>query len=229
MVGLVNTLPTTVGGGTVFWDAKVPRFWDIDFAKRSALGPIPGADIDDWPFSYAELAPWYDRAEALLGVQGDLDSCPCTPPSRTRRGTALRDAPWAGAVRVPARRGRRPAIGLHPFPFPMAINSVDHDGRPAATTAACAAATAARSWPAPAPSPRCAWRCGPAGSNCAPQPSFTGLNGAAPAPPASPTWTRGPLRLRARRPDRFGRLGDRDTRLALLSGFPTRTGCSAGT
>ena len=26
-VGDVNTLPTVVGGGTVHWDAKTPRFW----------------------------------------------------------------------------------------------------------------------------------------------------------------------------------------------------------
>ena len=30
-IGDVNGLPTTVGGGTVHWDAKTPRYWDIDF------------------------------------------------------------------------------------------------------------------------------------------------------------------------------------------------------
>ena len=39
-VGDVNTLPTTVGGGTVHWDAKTPRFWRQDFAGRSLYGPI---------------------------------------------------------------------------------------------------------------------------------------------------------------------------------------------
>src|SRR5688572_18953114 len=34
VVGSVNHLPSTVGGGTVHWDAKTPRFWDIDFKKR---------------------------------------------------------------------------------------------------------------------------------------------------------------------------------------------------
>jgi choline dehydrogenase-like flavoprotein len=132
VVGLVNTLPTTVGGGTVFWDAKVPRFWDIDFAKRSALGPVPGADVDDWPFGYAELAPWYARAEALLGVQGDLDQLPAHP----TLAHAPRDGPFTMPP-GPAQHGSLLAaagarrVGLHPFPFPMAINSVDHDGRPA--------------------------------------------------------------------------------------------------
>jgi choline dehydrogenase-like flavoprotein len=34
-VGDVNTLPTTVGGGTVHWDAKTPRFWRQDLQGRS--------------------------------------------------------------------------------------------------------------------------------------------------------------------------------------------------
>ena len=41
--GAVNDLPQLVGGGTVHWDAKVPRFWDIDFQQLSALGPVLGA------------------------------------------------------------------------------------------------------------------------------------------------------------------------------------------
>ncbi len=44
--GTVDDLPQLVGGGTVHWDAKVPRFWDIDFQQLSALGPVPGAT---WP------------------------------------------------------------------------------------------------------------------------------------------------------------------------------------
>ena len=54
------------------WDAKVPRFWDIDFQQLSALGPVPGADVADWPFSYADIAPYYDEVEQLIGVQGDV-------------------------------------------------------------------------------------------------------------------------------------------------------------
>src|SRR5207247_2258656 len=71
-VGFVNQLPANVGGGTVHWDAKTPRFWDIDFKKRSLLGPVDGADVEDWPLSYGDLAPFYDEVEALIGVQGDL-------------------------------------------------------------------------------------------------------------------------------------------------------------
>src|SRR5262252_3493155 len=74
--GSVDELPQVVGGGTVHWDAKVPRFWDIDFAQRSALGPFPGADVADWPFTYHDLAPFYDEVEQLIGVQGDTTTFP---------------------------------------------------------------------------------------------------------------------------------------------------------
>ena len=70
-VGSVNDLPTVVGGGTVHWDAKVPRFWRQDFKGRSLLGPIPGANVADWPLDYAELEPFYDEVEHRLGVQGE--------------------------------------------------------------------------------------------------------------------------------------------------------------
>src|SRR3981081_336293 len=46
-IGDVNTLPTTVGGGTVHWDAKTPRFCKHDFAGRSLYGPVPGANVAD--------------------------------------------------------------------------------------------------------------------------------------------------------------------------------------
>src|ERR1700730_13699218 len=41
-VGPVNELPVTVGGGTVHWDAKVPRFWDIDSRDCRCLARSPG-------------------------------------------------------------------------------------------------------------------------------------------------------------------------------------------
>jgi choline dehydrogenase-like flavoprotein len=121
--GAVDELPQVVGGGTVHWDAKTPRFWDIDFQSLSALGPVPGADIADWPFSYTDLAPFYDEIEQLIGVQGDLAA---VPPD------VLKHAPRSGPFPMPPGPQQRSsllvaagasAIGLHPYPFPMAINS----------------------------------------------------------------------------------------------------------
>src|SRR6266568_8651745 len=71
-VGDVNDLPTTVGGGTVHWDAKCPRMWKNDFKGRSLYGEVQGANVADWPVEYEDLAPFYDEVEASLGVQGDV-------------------------------------------------------------------------------------------------------------------------------------------------------------
>src|SRR5436309_10184967 len=75
-VGDVNTLPTTVGGGTIHWDAKTPRFWKQDFKGRSLYGPMPDANVADWPIGYEDLAPFYDEVERRLGVQGDVTRMP---------------------------------------------------------------------------------------------------------------------------------------------------------
>ena len=75
-VGDVNDLPNQVGGAFPHSDVKVTRMWDIDFKGLSLLGPVPGADMADWPFEYSDLAPYYDEVETLIGVQGDLGSIP---------------------------------------------------------------------------------------------------------------------------------------------------------
>jgi choline dehydrogenase-like flavoprotein len=132
VTGSVNELAAVVGGGTVHWDAKVPRFWDIDFKKRSMLGPFPGSDVEDWPFSYDEIAPYYHRVEQLPGVQGDASALPATPTlahAPGPRGYAMPPGPQQFSSLTIASGCR--AMGLHPYPFPMAINSQPYDGRPA--------------------------------------------------------------------------------------------------
>ncbi|MFD5393058.1 GMC oxidoreductase [Streptomyces sp. NPDC127097] len=132
--GFVNALPAAVGGGTVHWDAKTPRYWDIDFAKRSLLGPVEGADITDWPFGYPDLAPYYDEVETLLGVQGDATQLPADLTLRhAPRDTAFPmppGPPQSSSLRI-AETAKR--LGLRPYPMPMAANSRPYDDRPACT------------------------------------------------------------------------------------------------
>src|SRR6478736_4956670 len=54
-VGDCHAIPSTVGGGGVHADAKLPRLRATDFALRSTLGPVEGADVVDWPLDYDEL------------------------------------------------------------------------------------------------------------------------------------------------------------------------------
>jgi len=66
-----------VGGGTVHYGAVSWRFHESDFRVRSQTIERYGASaipedcsVIDWPLSYAELEPFYDRAEYDLGVSG---------------------------------------------------------------------------------------------------------------------------------------------------------------
>src|SRR6516165_117672 len=121
--GNVNELPQVVGGGTVHWDAKVPRFWDLDFQQLSALGPVPGADVADWPFTYSDLAPYYDEVEQLIGVQGDVTAFPDIVRKHAPRAAQYPMPPGPQMYSSVAVAAGATAVGLHPFPFPMAANS----------------------------------------------------------------------------------------------------------
>ncbi len=129
-VGDVNDLPTVVGGGTVHWDAKVPRFWRQDFKGRSLLGPVPGANVADWPLDYDELEPFYDEVEHRLGVQGDRSRMPATTLAQAPRRNEFAMAPnppmYAGLKLAAAAE----QLGYHPYPYPMAVNSRPLHGRP---------------------------------------------------------------------------------------------------
>ena len=56
------------GGTTNHWDGWSLRFKPEDFELKSRTG----WGID-WPISYEQLAPYYTRAEVLLGIEGDSD------------------------------------------------------------------------------------------------------------------------------------------------------------
>ena len=129
--GNVNHIPQTVGGGAVHWDAKTPRFWDIDFKKWSMLGPVDGADVRDWPFAYSDIAPYYDEIEHLIGVQGDIDLLPDVTKLHAPRTMQLPMPP--GPPQLSSLRAADGArlLGLQPAPTPMAINSQHYGGRPA--------------------------------------------------------------------------------------------------
>jgi choline dehydrogenase-like flavoprotein len=52
------------------WTASCPRLLPHEFAARSTYGEVADTTLVDWPLSYDEIAPWYDRAEDRLGVTG---------------------------------------------------------------------------------------------------------------------------------------------------------------
>ncbi|MCH2172060.1 GMC family oxidoreductase [Myxococcota bacterium] len=130
VTGFINHFPATVGGATTHFDAKMPRYWKIDFEMRSRFGPVEAADLVDWPFGYGELAPWYDLVEEVVGVAGDASATPAFVREQVPRGSyPMPPGPPMYASLEIARGAER--LGYEAFPFPMAINSVPYDGRPA--------------------------------------------------------------------------------------------------
>src|SRR5271169_4269210 len=125
--GNVDELPQVVGGGTVHWDAKVPRFWDLDFQQLSALGPVPDADVADWPFGYSDIAPYYDEVEQLIGVQGDVTAFPDIVRKHAPRAAQYPMPPGPQMRASAAVAAGATAVGMQPFPFPMAANSVPYN------------------------------------------------------------------------------------------------------
>ena len=63
-----------VGGSTVLYGAIWPRMLPYDFRTRSLAGVG-----DDWPLSYEELQPFYERVDRQFGVSG-LGGNPAYPP-----------------------------------------------------------------------------------------------------------------------------------------------------
>src|SRR5436190_6069470 len=63
-----------LGGRSLVWGRQSYRMSDNDFkaASRDGYG-------DDWPISYADLAPYYDKVEEYVGVSGSYESMPQLP------------------------------------------------------------------------------------------------------------------------------------------------------
>jgi choline dehydrogenase-like flavoprotein len=59
-----------VGGGSVHFTANYWRFHESDFHERSLYGDIPKTAFADWPITYADLEPYYTKAEYDLGISG---------------------------------------------------------------------------------------------------------------------------------------------------------------
>jgi choline dehydrogenase-like flavoprotein len=103
-----------VGGNSKFYGAVLIRFRAEDFRPiRYADGETPG-----WPFDYAELEPWYGRAEALYQVRGKLGEDPTEPAhSAPYPHPPVPDEPAIAAVRERLARA-----GLHPFSLPLGVD-----------------------------------------------------------------------------------------------------------
>ena len=73
-----------LGGKTNIWGRLALRLSDYDFkaASRDGYGV-------DWPISYKDIAPYYDRVDLLLGISGVKENLPYLPDSIFQRPTKL--------------------------------------------------------------------------------------------------------------------------------------------
>jgi choline dehydrogenase-like flavoprotein len=106
-----------VGGRLNTWGRTSVRMSERDFkaASHDGIG-------EDWPISYADLAPHYDRVERFFGVCGRAAGCEQMPDGRFAEPPPLSSAERAFAARVerrwptrkviPARIARTPAAAL---------------------------------------------------------------------------------------------------------------------
>lgn len=115
-----------VGGSSNHFTANYWRFRPIDFTERSLLGGISGTGFADWPITYEELEPYYTKVEWDVGVSGLAGACPSDPPRTKPYPMPPLPVKSSGVL---FERGAR-KLGLHPYPAPMAINSVAYRGRP---------------------------------------------------------------------------------------------------
>jgi len=109
-----------VGGKTFCWARESYRYSDYEFqaARRDGYE-------QDWPFTYAELEPYYDRVEDYIGVSGSREGLPqmpdgkFLPPMNFSCGELL------------AKSVIEKQFGWRLMPDRVANLTVPHNGRPA--------------------------------------------------------------------------------------------------
>jgi gluconate 2-dehydrogenase alpha chain len=127
-----------VGGSSIHWGALHWRFLPSDFRIRTVLTEKYGASaipdtmtIADWPFTFDEIEPFYDRFDKLCGASGQAGNL---------RGKIVPGGnPFEGArsehyPNKPIKTGLGPdmfgeaarRLGYHPFPLPVATSSAPY-------------------------------------------------------------------------------------------------------
>jgi choline dehydrogenase-like flavoprotein len=116
-----------VGGGSVHFTANYWRFHESDFEERTQFGDVPGTGLADWPIKYADLEPYYTKAEYDLGISGLGGANPFEGPRSKPYPLPPMPVKSSGVLFDRATK----KLGLHPYPAPMAILSQPYQGRAA--------------------------------------------------------------------------------------------------
>jgi len=119
-----------VGGATMVWDANMPRYTAEDMRILDYLDPVPeGADMVNWPWTYEEFQPWFERAEHEWGVSGQANQCASQEPARPGYEYPMPPLrPHSSNAFLQEAFGK---ADLETYLGPRAINSRTAGGRPA--------------------------------------------------------------------------------------------------
>jgi choline dehydrogenase-like flavoprotein len=109
-----------VGGKTFCWARESYRFSDNEFkaAGRDGYG-------EDWPITYKELEPYYDRVESYIGVSGSREGLYQMPDGQFLPPMEL------SCGGVLAKKVIEEKFGWRVMPDRVANLTVEHRGRPA--------------------------------------------------------------------------------------------------
>ncbi len=108
-----------VGGRTLVWGRESGRFGPLDFKPKSLQDGF-GAD---WPITYEDLAPYYDKVETLIGVAGGAEEVYNSPASKNLL-PAFRPRCGEWLIKKGAAK-----LGIKAVSFPLAVLSKPYDNR----------------------------------------------------------------------------------------------------
>ena len=138
-----------IGGAGIHWAGQHWRFYPSDFRYRShhieryGAGKLPeGARVQDWPLTYDELEPYYDRVDYDIGVSGQAGNLrgELQPGGNPFEGPRARPYPLPPLVRsISSQMFAKAAteLGHHPFPQPAAILSQAYTDLSGRTRSGC--------------------------------------------------------------------------------------------
>ncbi len=109
-----------VGGKTFCWARESYRYSDYEFKAADR----DGYD-ENWPFSYRELEPYYDKVESYIGVSASHEGLPQMPDGKFLPAMNL------SCGEVLAKRIIEKQLGWRVMPDRVANLTVPHNGRPA--------------------------------------------------------------------------------------------------
>ncbi len=116
-----------VGSGTRVYAGQAWRFMPQDFRMASEYGVPAGSSLADWPLSYEDLAPYYEKVEWEIGICGDHRGMTHLPAYKKPYPMPALPLPYKSTV----HKSGLQRLGWQALRVPRLINSQPYNGRQA--------------------------------------------------------------------------------------------------